>query len=96
MARIRANVGWENFGGDSNLSAWKFHFRGGQSPVFSKTSKLNVDQWPGLWVKDVTHHYMWSQCPRKPSYLTEVSVYKPCFSSISHSTGMREDRIPNS
>lgn len=40
--------------------------RGGQSPVFPKTSKLNVDQLPRLLVKDVTCHYVWPQCPRKP------------------------------
>lgn len=66
VARIHASVGWENSRGDSNVSNWRFKFRGGQSPVFPKTSKLNADQRPRLLVKDVTHHYMWSQCPRKP------------------------------
>lgn len=95
MARVQATVGWENFEGDSNLSDWRFKFRGGQNPVFSRTSKLNVDQWPGLLGKDVTHHYMWSRCPRKPYAIKEGSVCKPHFSSMVRDTGMREDRITN-
>lgn len=55
--------GW---GGRRLREMLMYQTEGGQSPVFPKTSKLHVDQWPRLLVKDVIHHYLWSPCPQKP------------------------------